>query len=125
MKKYSRKREAILKVLMNTNTHPTAAWVYEQLKPDYPDLSLATVYRNIAEFVKDGVVVSVSNVNGQERYDATVEPHTHFICVRCNKVIDLPQYNNKNLDLKVASETGLKIERHELIFKGLCKECAC
>lgn len=124
MKKYSRKREAILYTITNTSTHPTAAWVYEQLKPDFPDLSLATVYRNIAEFVKEGLIISLGNVNGQERYDANLKPHTHFICNTCNKVIDLLEYDDTIIDSAVTSKTGFIIERHELIFRGLCHKCA-
>ena len=48
---FSRKREAILMTIRNATIHPTAEWVYQQLKPQYPDLSLGTVYRNIAQSV--------------------------------------------------------------------------
>ena len=47
---FSAKREAIYQTLASTKTHPTAEWVYEQLKPKIPDLSLGTVYRNISVF---------------------------------------------------------------------------
>ena len=50
MQKKSRKRDAILACVCSTDTHPTAEWVYTQLKPDIPDLSLGTVYRNLAMF---------------------------------------------------------------------------
>ncbi|NLG92671.1 MAG: transcriptional repressor, partial [Clostridiales bacterium] len=61
---YSRKREAILKAIRSTTTHPTAEWVYQKVKPEYPDLSLGTVYRNIAQFKKDGPIICVGIVNG-------------------------------------------------------------
>ena len=44
---FSRKREAIYQTVCDTKVHPTAEWVYEALKPVYPDLSLGTVYRNL------------------------------------------------------------------------------
>ena len=47
-RKRSKKRDAILSCLCNTDTHPSAEWIYHQLKPQIPDLSLATVYRNLA-----------------------------------------------------------------------------
>ena len=50
IQKKSRKRDAILACVCSTDTHPTAEWVYTQLKPDIPDLSLGTVYRNLAMF---------------------------------------------------------------------------
>ena len=45
--RYSKKREAILEAIRSTDTHPTADWVYQTLKPTHPDLSLGTVYRNL------------------------------------------------------------------------------
>lgn len=64
---YSRKREAILSAICSTDIHPTADWIYQKLKPIYPDLSLGTVYRNIARFKEDGLIISVGVVEGQER----------------------------------------------------------
>ena len=83
---YSRKREAILSAICSTDIHPTADWIYQKLKPIYPDLSLGTVYRNIARFKEDGLIISVGVVEGQERLDGTTAPHAHFICSKCGCV---------------------------------------
>ena len=122
--RYSKKREAILQVLRDTDVHPTADWVYQQLKPQYPDLSLGTVYRNLTRFKEEGVVVSVGTVNGQERFDATVEPHTHFICKSCGAVLDFHGLRLDNdLDRRAEEEFGMKIDHHELVFQGTCSKC--
>ena len=121
--RYSKKREAILAALRSTDAHPSADWVYRTLKPDYPDLSLGTVYRNLARFKEEGLAVSVGTVNGEERFDGTVAPHAHLICRRCGAVLDLPEPEfGKNLD-ELAQRHGVKIERHELIFHGMCPRC--
>lgn len=88
---FSKKREAIFRSICSTDTHPTAEWVYNQLKPEFPDLSLGTVYRNISMFKERGMVISVGTVNGQERFDGNVKPHPHFICTKCGAVIDVNQ----------------------------------
>ena len=62
---YSHKREAILNIMRGTKSHPTAEWVYQQLKPQYPDLSLGTVYRNISRFKEEGQLITVGVVGGQ------------------------------------------------------------
>ncbi len=77
---YSRKREAIYQAICSTDTHPTADWIYQNLKPVYSDLSLGTVYRNINRFKEEGRIISVGVVNGQERLDGNTVPHSHFIC---------------------------------------------
>ena len=57
VRKHSRKRDAILACLRSTTCHPTAEWVYQQLKPAIPDLSLGTVYRNLSMFKDEGLVL--------------------------------------------------------------------
>ncbi len=123
-KKFSRKREAILNCMRGTTCHPTAEWVYQQLKPQFPDLSLGTVYRNIAAFKAEGVIDSVGVVNGLERYDANTQPHSHVVCRRCGAVIDaetveLPQ----DLLDRVQADTGCEIDGYQISFSGTCQNC--
>ena len=123
--RYSKKREAILDAIRSTDTHPSADWVYQTLKPVYPDLSLGTVYRNITRFKEEGLVVSVGTVNGQERFDAWVEPHTHFVCRSCDAVLDMKGPDQETLDLdRIAAQNGVTIDHHELIFFGQCPHCS-
>ena len=89
-RKNSKKRQVILEALAATTAHPTAQELYQQLKPDYPDLSLGTVYRNLSLFSEQGDVMSVGVFRGQERFDARTEPHAHLHCVQCGRVIDVP-----------------------------------
>lgn len=123
--RYSKKREAILTAIQETSCHPSAEWVYQQLKPQHPDLSLGTVYRNLTFFQERGLVQSVGVVKGQERFDAIVTPHSHFICNCCGTVLDLPEIcPESGLDRAVSRQYGLAVERHELTFYGLCTSCA-
>lgn len=126
MKKYSKKREAILEKIRSTTEHPSAEWVYAELKPSIPDLSLATVYRNIAAFVKDGTIISVGVVNGQERYDGTTHDHAHFVCTHCGCVQDIPvpESDYSYIDSMVTKTNQVQIFRHELTFRGLCSACS-
>ena len=118
------RQEAILKVIQNTDCHPTAEWIYQQLRPQFPRLSLATVYRTIAQLRAEGQLVSVGVVNNQERLDGNVTPHTHFICHRCGCVQDLwgcP--HDDSLDAGAAACLGGLVQGHTLTFYGLCADC--
>ena len=124
MQRYSKKREAIWACLRGTKTHPTAEWIYAQLKPAYPDLSLATVYRNLAALKKSGAIRSVGIVDGQERFDAVTGLHPHAVCTRCGAVVDLTQVAlPAALADAVQSETGFAVAETVLQFVGLCPEC--
>ena len=65
-RKHSKKRDAIYECVRSTKTHPSAEWVYSRLKPEIPDLSLGTVYRNLAMFKQEGDIISVGTVGGLE-----------------------------------------------------------
>ena len=113
--RYSQKRADIL----------AAEWVYQQLKPSHPGLSLGTVYRNLIFFRQQGLIQSVGVVGGQERFDGTLTPHSHFVCDCCGSVLDLPGIHpDGDLDQTVSRQYGLSVQRHELTFHGLCQSCA-
>ncbi|MBS1419675.1 MAG: transcriptional repressor [Firmicutes bacterium] len=125
-RKNSRKRAAILEALAAVTEHPTAEMLYNRLKPRYPELSLGTVYRNLSVLAEEGLVVTVARVDGQERYDARTEPHAHFVCRGCRRVLDLdlPEGSAAALYGSVFSKLGCRAERFELNVKGLCGDCA-
>lgn len=120
----SKKRDAILAKIQSTTTHPSAEWVYRELKGDFPDLSLGTVYRNIALFKEEGQIISVGTVSGQERFDADTTPHAHLICIRCARVVDVDvQFGGNATYKEIGEKYGFSVRTHDLSFKGLCNQC--
>ena len=88
--KYSRQRESIKENLMNRYDHPTAETVYLDVKKDYPNISLGTVYRNLSLLSEIGEIQKISSSNGPERFDGNPKPHFHFFCRKCGQVTDIP-----------------------------------
>ena len=122
--KQFKKRNAILACLQRTHCHPSAEMVYEMLKPEHPDISLATVYRNLARFKSQGLVSSVATVHGVERFDAITAPHVHFICCSCDAVMDLPQMEiPQSLSMEAEETSGCSVQNCRLTFTGLCERC--
>ncbi len=124
VRRYSRKREAIVKLLMSTDSHPTAEWIYSRLKPDIPDLSLATVYRNLSELKQNGEIQGVAFFGGKERFDGDAKQHTHFLCDCCGKIDDI-DFTEQSQSLNTLAESlcSGKIDYHSLVFHGKCKHC--
>lgn len=120
---YSSKREAIFKTIESTKSHPSAKWVYEQLKDEIPNLSLGTVYRNIALFKEQGKIIAVANIDGEERIDADISDHAHFVCERCHGVYDLFISEPSPLE-KELSHNGYEINRKNVVFYGICQKCS-
>ena len=122
--KQFRKRNAILECLRSTDQHPSAETVHEMLKAEHPDISLATVYRNLALFKKQGLIQSIGTVNGIERFDANTDPHVHFVCTGCDAVLDFPQVEVPgSLGTEAEKQTGCHIDGCQLTFTGLCQNC--
>lgn len=116
----SKKRQAILELLRNTKTHPTAEWVYSQLHEQFPNMSLATVYRNIAQLKEAGMITSLGIIDGAERLDGVTLPHSHAVCAVCGQVFDLdipqPDYPADRL-------SGFDILGADLRISVICPEC--
>ena len=126
-RKHSKKRDAVLQAILSTKTHPSASWVYKQLKPHIPGLSLGTVYRNISVLREEGTVISVGVVDGEERFDGRMAPHPHFICEKCGCVKDLTKSDELSIDSMVSMISievpGIIIDTRKTVFYGLCKTC--
>lgn len=122
--KQFKKRNAILSCLQSTHSHPSAEMVLEMLREDHPDISLATVYRNLTRFKNQGLIASLGTVDGVERFDANVAPHVHFICSGCRSVLDLPGVEPPtSLTEAVQSGYGCQVSGCQLSFSGLCRDC--
>ena len=119
-----RKRNAILSYMQDKVTHPSAETIYTDLKQQIPDLSMATVYRNLTKFRQEGLIQCVATVKGVERYDANTDPHVHFICRHCSAVIDLHEMQIPNqLTEQAKALTGGQVSSCILSFNGLCRDC--
>jgi Fur family peroxide stress response transcriptional regulator len=121
--KRSKQREKILELLRSTGSHPTASWLYDRLKKEFPDLSMGTVYRNLNILIEQGLVRKIEFGSTFDRYDANINPHYHFICERCGAIIDLNLPMYEEINKRVEETTSLKAKRHRIEFFGLCDNC--
>ncbi|MEF9990284.1 MAG: transcriptional repressor [Christensenellaceae bacterium] len=120
---YSRQRELILNTVLTHRIHPTADTVFSILKPEHPELSLATVYRNLNQLSQNGLLLKIPVPNGKDHFDGMLSPHYHMICENCGKMMDIPKDYIPDFDYEIAKKTGFKIHSHNIVFYGLCKNC--
>lgn len=115
-------RYAVMAFLMETDQHPTAAEIFEAVNRMDPRSSRATTYNNLRDLVQAGLVREVAIEGRAARFDAKGTRHHHFICDRCGIVedmewYDLPKPEAGSLDKRILREC-------EIIFRGLCANCA-
>ena len=61
--KYSRQRESIKNFLSTRKDHPTADAVYMNIRKEYPNISLGTVYRNLSLLASVGEIQKIIELN--------------------------------------------------------------
>ena len=121
--KRSKQRDKILELLQKTDAHPTADWLYEKLKTEFPNLSFGTVYRNLNILMEQKLIQKIPFGSTHDRYEAKIDPHYHLVCEKCGLVQDfeMPQYKRINKQAEEKSE--FTINRHRIDFFGTCKTC--
>jgi Fur family transcriptional regulator, peroxide stress response regulator len=121
--KYSRQREAIKEFLMSRKDHPTADTVYTNIRQEFPNISLGTVYRNLSLLSDIGEILKISTGEGGDRFDGNTKPHYHFICTECNSVIDLDMKGLEHINELASVNFGGHITGHTAHFYGTCENC--
>lgn len=120
---FSRQREIIYYQVMNYPTHPTVEEVYNALKPDNPNLSLGTVYRNLNQLSEAGMLMKIPIADGSDRFDGRTDCHYHMICEKCGRVFDIELDCLDEIPQTVMRENGHRITRVTLNLKGVCAGC--
>ncbi len=118
IRRESKQREAILNVLRHTDSHPTADWVYDEIRKVITNISKGTVYRNLKILRKAGEISELNLSGTVSRYEGGPENHYHFRCEKCGRVFDLEESVNKELDERVAIKPASRSHTINLSFAG-------
>jgi len=122
LRRQTRQRRSIYEAVAATNSHPTAEWVYEQVRRSLPRISLGTVYRNLQLLVGEGKLKAWSR-GRTTRFDADVAVHDHFVCDACGLLLDVEQTPETLAAEKKLRARGHTIETRVLEFHGFCRDC--
>lgn len=121
-KRLTAPRQMILEVVRATDSHPTAALVYERVRRRLPRVSLATVYRNLRMLAAEGFLLE--RADGAElRFDGNVAAHDHFTCLACGRIYDVPSGAPRRVRERVAATMGFEVQQHRIEFYGRCAAC--
>lgn len=125
--KLTPQRKTILKVLLdNQEEHLSAEDIYQIVKPDYPEIGLATIYRTLELLADIDVLQKMNFDDGKARYEFSNHDehhHHHLICLKCNKVIE---FNDDLLDVlekTISEKKNFEVVDHKLKFYGYCSKC--
>jgi Fur family peroxide stress response transcriptional regulator len=117
-------RMAICKLLTDSDEHPTAAMIYNELRPQFQSLSLATVYNTLDTLVSLGAVNVLGHAGDDHvHYDPELDPHVNLACVACHRIVDIPSEHVHHLDSEISQASGYKLLGARVLYYGLCPEC--
>jgi len=118
-------KSVILEVLQTHKDHPTADQIYSEVRERLPKISLGTVYRNLEKLSSAGMIMKLELGGGQKRFDPNPHEHSHFRCVTCSSVEDLPHQIKINLpEINSEAISNRIVLGTTLEYYGYCEECA-
>ena len=115
----TKQKTAILNFLRSKRQHYSATQIYDAVRIEIPNISLGTVYRNLATLIEDGEIISVETNDKCVYYDGFIKDHAHFVCTGCKQIYDFPI----EIDLSEPQKNGFKVEKSRVVHYGVCSEC--
>lgn len=116
-------RLAIYKALISDETHPNPESVYNSIRPDFPTISLATVYKTLETLEKHNIISVVTPLHETVRYDAVIDHHHHVVCVKCKKVMDITDSSLDNLKIPENLKENNQIIDYSVQINVICSNC--
>jgi Fur family transcriptional regulator, stress-responsive regulator len=116
-------RRAIIRVLQEDHSHPTAEQVFARARRVMPDMSRATVYNALHELVEIDLIRELDLGLRERHYDVTTGEHAHLVCLECGYIVDVP-YDSDALALPPEHVPGFEVVGCNVVFRGYCPACA-
>lgn len=116
-------RRVILEELGLLKNHPTADELFQVVRIRLPRISLATVYRNLAELVSAGEIRKNAFADGKMRFETKTVPHFHLRCVHCDAIEDLA-LDAAEVGEFLKNKVTRRVQTFEIHFSGLCRSCS-
>lgn len=122
--KVTPQRCSIAEAVLRSAAPCTAGDVLAAVRADHPDISLDTVYRNLALLQQLGVVAKI-NGRGRDgdRFEAVRRHHHHITCLRCGRAECIDVCPVDEHCLQVMRDKGYAHIQHQVAFFGVCADC--
>ena len=116
-------RVRILTALEHDHSHPTAEQLFETLRPDYPTLSLSTIYQTLDAFIRAGLCRRIAGAGDRMRVDGTPQDHDHAICRTCGTIFDVDRQQFPLPTPPAQLPNGLMVTGLRLEYEVICGTC--
>lgn len=116
-------RALVLDAVYNMRFHPSADDIYEEIIKTHPNISKATVYRNLNLLAENNEIRKVKISDGADCFDYKCYKHYHAKCSKCGKVVDIEMEYIKDLEKQIKNTHSFNFVDHDITFNGICSDC--
>ena len=116
-------RSLVLDAVNRLKSHATADEVYAEVAATHPNISKATVYRNLNLLSEMGMIRKLEIPGGADRFDHICKEHCHVKCEKCGRVFDIEIPYIDGLDNRVDNRNGFELTGYDILFRGICPGC--
>ena len=123
VKRNTTQRALVLETVNKLQNHATADEIYEAIISEHPNISRATVYRNLKLLSEMGEIRRLEIPGCPDRFDHRVHNHCHVKCERCGRLFDVDMDYISGLENNIRDSRGFDFTAYDIIFRGICPEC--
>jgi Fe2+ or Zn2+ uptake regulation protein len=117
-------RRLLLSIMREAGRHLDAKEVYRRASERDPNISLATVYRNLRVFEKQGLINERHLGQARCYYEMKrLGEHQHLVCEACGQVIEFESPLLRKLVAEVQRKSNFSVTKVEVYLKGYCHKC--
>ncbi len=121
--KMTPQRFAIYEELIKSKLHPSADMIYKKVRRTFPNISFDTVNRTLLTFSKIGIIHAVEGHGAPRRFDANLEKHHHFRCMKCDNIIDFFHTSFDQIKIPYKLKKQFTVLNKKVVLEGICKKC--
>ena len=123
VKRNTIQRALVLETVNKLQNHATADEIYEAIISEHPNISRATVYRNLKLLSEMGEIRRLEIPGSPDRFDHRVHNHCHVKCEKCGRLFDVDMDYISGLENNIRDSRGFDFTGYDIIFRGICPEC--
>ena len=123
MRRHTIQRSLVLKAVNKLQCHATADEIYEEIIKEHPNVSRATVYRNLNLLSETGHIRKIEIPGGADCFDHLCHDHCHVKCEKCGRIFDVDMEYVTGLEKNIRNDRGFSFTGYDIIFRGICPNC--
>jgi Fur family peroxide stress response transcriptional regulator len=116
-------RLAICKFILSRKDHPSADQIYQELRIEYPTISLGTIYKTLDLLEKLEIIQKLKFNDSSIRYDPDMDLHINMVCTSCGRIYDYKTENVKKFWNAIISDIGVKSKGQRIDIYHECNDC--